>query len=578
MAAGMVAYLGAFPEDERLRQIDLWKSKARELNILYSEDWSLKAVLGNAPMIQSWYMNGLLTDDFSTDNGIMLATAKRWVLMVDPQDIANKWIKTTEKNNNLTVLKQSDKEFLRGLENCIQFGSPVLLENVGECLDPALEPLLQKQTFLQGGSTCIKLGESTIEYHKNFRMYITTRLKTPHFPPETTAKIAMVNFSITTAGLLDQLLTIILARERPELEEERNQVSVQLNDNKKNLDEIGHNILNVLFSSKGNILEDENAIKNLSGFKVMTTEISEKQESLERSFKRIRESREEYLGLTDYAVRLYFTTSSLSSINHMYQFSLSWFINLFCSSIDLADKSDELEDRLKSVRGHFLHTLFTNTMYCLFDEDKMVFTFLLACRLASDDVMGTKLFQVLLECDQDDIPDKDIDESEGTWMSDKLMRMLNKLRTSEKLHQMVTAVKEDPKGYFHEMWDSATPQSVLCEDLESLQPFERLVFLSHFRTDKMLSFLRNFVAETIGPKFVAQDQLDIGKVFSESHASAPIIFILGREVDPLKYIFRYAEDIGFPTSKLKIVTLGSGQEERAKEMIRQVIKGLVNTW
>ena len=61
----------------------------------------------------------------------------------------------------------------------------------------------------------------------------------------------------------------------------------------KNLDEIDHNILNVLFSSKGNILEDENAIKNLSGFKVMTTEISEKQESLERSYKRIKESREE---------------------------------------------------------------------------------------------------------------------------------------------------------------------------------------------------------------------------------------------------------------------------------------------
>ena len=81
-----------------------------------------------------------------------------------------------EKQKNLTVLKQSDKDFLRSLENCIQFGTPVLLENVGEFLHPALEPLLQKQTFQQGGSVCIKLGESTIEYSKDFRMYITTRL------------------------------------------------------------------------------------------------------------------------------------------------------------------------------------------------------------------------------------------------------------------------------------------------------------------------------------------------------------------------------------------------------------------
>lgn len=57
----------------------------------------------------------------------------------------------------------------------ISYRSPVLLENVGDALDPALEPLLQKQTFQQGGSVCIKLGESTIEYSKDFRMYMTTR-------------------------------------------------------------------------------------------------------------------------------------------------------------------------------------------------------------------------------------------------------------------------------------------------------------------------------------------------------------------------------------------------------------------
>ena len=299
-------------------------------------------------------MNGLLRDDFSTDNGIILSTAKRWVLMVDPQDIANRWIKTTEKSKNLTVLKQSDKDFLRTLENCIQFGSPVLLENVGDYLDPALEPLLQKQTFQQGGSVCIKLGESTIEYSKDFRMYITTRLRNPHFPPETTAKIAMVNFSITTAGLVDQLLGIIVARERPELEEERSQVTIQLNENKKSLEEIEDRIKSVLYSSKGNILEDENAIKNLSSSKVMANEIVEKQQISESTEKRLGESRAEYLGLTNYAVTLFFAGSALASINSMYQYSLSWFINLFCASLDTADKSEELEERLENVRTHFL--------------------------------------------------------------------------------------------------------------------------------------------------------------------------------------------------------------------------------
>jgi dynein heavy chain len=45
----------------------------------------------------------------------------------------------------------------------------VLLENVGEELDSTLEPLLQKQTFKQGGTLCIKLGDSIMEYNSDFR-------------------------------------------------------------------------------------------------------------------------------------------------------------------------------------------------------------------------------------------------------------------------------------------------------------------------------------------------------------------------------------------------------------------------
>lgn len=70
--------------------------------------------------------------------------------MIDPQGQANKWVKNMEKDNNLAIIKLTDPDILRTLENSIQFGWPVLLENVGEELDPSLEPLLLKQTFKQG--------------------------------------------------------------------------------------------------------------------------------------------------------------------------------------------------------------------------------------------------------------------------------------------------------------------------------------------------------------------------------------------------------------------------------------------
>ena len=50
-----------------------------------------------------------------------------------------------ERDNGLEVMKLSDEDFLRRLENAIHFGKPCLLENVGEELDPALEPVLLQQ-------------------------------------------------------------------------------------------------------------------------------------------------------------------------------------------------------------------------------------------------------------------------------------------------------------------------------------------------------------------------------------------------------------------------------------------------
>ena len=100
----------------------------------------------------------------------------------------------------------------------------MLLENIGEELDPLLEPLLLKQTFRQGGvdvsceSTLththphplipshlhyvhlcclpslslqyIRLGENVIEYSQDFRFYITTRLRNPHYLPEVSVKVS----------------------------------------------------------------------------------------------------------------------------------------------------------------------------------------------------------------------------------------------------------------------------------------------------------------------------------------------------------------------------------------------------
>ncbi len=73
----------------------------------------------------------------------------------------------------------------------LQFGNPCLMENVGEDLDAVLEPVLLKQTFKQNNMDYIKLGDHVIEYSRDFRFYITTRLRNPHYLPEVSVKVIM---------------------------------------------------------------------------------------------------------------------------------------------------------------------------------------------------------------------------------------------------------------------------------------------------------------------------------------------------------------------------------------------------
>jgi len=81
-----------------------------------------------------------------------------------------------------------------------------MIENIGEHLDAALEPLLLQQKFKQGGTEMIKIGDSTIPWNDSFRFFMTTKLTNPHYAPEVCVKVSLINFAITFVGLEDQLV------------------------------------------------------------------------------------------------------------------------------------------------------------------------------------------------------------------------------------------------------------------------------------------------------------------------------------------------------------------------------------
>ena len=50
------------------------------------------------------------------------------------------------------------------------------MQDVGQELDPSLEPVLAKAFVKRGNNVVIKLGDKEIDFNPDFRLYITTKL------------------------------------------------------------------------------------------------------------------------------------------------------------------------------------------------------------------------------------------------------------------------------------------------------------------------------------------------------------------------------------------------------------------
>ncbi|EDQ91509.1 uncharacterized protein MONBRDRAFT_15298, partial [Monosiga brevicollis MX1] len=564
ISAGTVAYLGPFTEEFRARMCADWHGMLAAANVPCTPQASLVSTLSDPLEIRDWQLYGLPKDSMSVANACVVKYAERWPLFIDPQGQANKWIREMEADK-LVVMKLTDRDLLRSLENAVRFGSPCLLENVGEELDPALEPILLRQTYKQAGGLVIKLGDSVVPYHDEFKFYITTKLPNPTYTPEVSTKVTLVNFTLSPSGLEDQMLGLVVAEERPDLEEAKTALIFQNAKMKQELADIEGRILTMLSESTGSPVDDEELINTLDASKAKSQEISAKVKVAEETEKDIDETRSKYVPVARRTQLLFFCTTDLAHIDPMYQYSLGWFRELFLAGIRKSSPADSLEERIHNINEFFTFSLYTSVCRSLFERHKLLFSFLLCARILIEQGKIDGDEWRFLVAGSSAIPDEAPNPA-ATWLNDRAWQELRLLSTLPAFEGFAESFGEHAAA-FRVIFDSAEPHK---EDFPEpwatrLDAFQKILVMRCLRFDKLAPMMQDYVANHLGQRFIEPQTTNLSMVFPDSSNNTPLVFVLSPGTDPAADLYKFAEEMKF-NKKLASISLGQGQGPRAEAM------------
>ncbi len=132
----------------------------------------------------------------------------------------------------------------------------------------------------------------------------------------------------------------------------------------------------------------------------------------------------------------------------MYQYSLTYYIDLFTQSITKSDKSPNLTLRLKNLKNYFLYSLYSNICRSLFEKDKLLLSFLLCTRLAEfKREITNDLLRFLLTggvAIDDYLPDK---PKNSEWISQKCWGEIYRLSTMNKFDVFLKSVQQHPSDW-----------------------------------------------------------------------------------------------------------------------------------
>ncbi|KAH0011455.1 dynein heavy chain, partial [Aureobasidium melanogenum] len=422
LAAAFLAYGGLYDQQYRKAMLEDWAFQLAASSIHHKPHNPMAEYLSTADDRLQWQQNSLPVDDLCTENAIMLQRFNRYPLIIDPSGRTVEFLQNECKDRRLTVTSFLDSSFTKQLESSLRFGNPILIQDA-EHLDPILNHVLNKEYQKTGGRVLIQLGRQEIDFSPAFRLYLTTRDPSATFAPDICSRTTFVNFTVTQSSLRTQALNDVLKSERPDVDDRRTNLVKTQGEFRLRLRHLEKQLLRALNESQGNILDDDKVIQTLETLKKEASEIAVKAAETDGVMTEVERITMSYDVIAQSCSAIFAVLDQLHHINHFYQFSLQYFVDIFHAVLRTSKirPAGSHENRVDAIIKEIFISTYRSTALTLLQKDRITFAMLLA--QASPLKMDKSLIDKVLDEDL-----KGIDLSTNPELRDEAMARASSIR------------------------------------------------------------------------------------------------------------------------------------------------------
>lgn len=212
-----------------------------------------------------WESMGLTADNQSMQNAALIIKINQMTyhttpipLIIDPLGSCFVWIQSyfQSQNKSYEITTQDAERFTYQIELAVRFGKILIVQDI-QLIVPPLLSIVTSNIYSRYNKKMIQVGNKLIDLHDDFRLILICKTNRIEMKDDIAAYITAIPFTITTTGLVDQLLSRTINLKKPELEEKRITLLQNEGEMWKQRLILQDKLLHELSTAQGDILKNE---------------------------------------------------------------------------------------------------------------------------------------------------------------------------------------------------------------------------------------------------------------------------------------------------------------------------------